>query len=146
MVNRNIKHGLCHTSEYRAWINMRSRCDNPNTPGFHNYGGRGIYVCERWYSFENFLADMGPRPAEKFSVDRIDVNGNYEPSNCRWADSKTQCRNMSVNRIVEFNGKRVTLAEAVEATGVKYNTILYRLKRGWPMERALTEAIHAKGR
>ena len=139
------KHGLSRTPEYRAWINMKTRCNDPNTSEWHRYGGRGITICERWAEFNNFLADMGPRPRPGYSVDRVNFDGNYEPSNCRWADSKTQCRNMSVNRIVEINGKEMTLAEAVEITGVKYNTILYRLKRGWPVERALTEVIHAKG-
>lgn len=124
---------------------MKSRCENPNTPLFERYGGRGIGVCERWRSFENFLADLGPRPDTAHSVDRINVDGNYEPSNCRWADNKTQARNTSANHIVELAGRRITLAEAAELKGVKYNTLLYRLKRGWPTERALMEAVHAKG-
>lgn len=145
-VRKTNKHGLSKSPEYRAWMNMRSRCNNPNTPGFEHYGGRGICVCERWMmSFDNFLADMGPRPADNLSVDRIDVNGNYEPGNCRWANGQTQCRNTTVNHIVEIDGKSMTLAEAVDLTGAKYNTILYRIKRGWPVERALKESIHAKG-
>ena len=89
------KHGQAkgnRTRVYVCWANMRQRCSNPNNIGYSNYGGRGITVCERWQTFENFLADMGHPPRGK-SLDRIDVNGNYEPSNCRWATSFEQARN-----------------------------------------------------
>lgn len=126
------------TREYRAWINMRSRCKTPSANGYHRYGGRGITVCERWdNSFEAFIEDMGPRPSPKHSVDRIDVNGNYEPGNCRWATKQEQARNLTNNRIVTINGRRMTLAEAVEGAAVIYNTVLYRLRRGWKIEDAL---------
>lgn len=131
-------HGLSKRPEYRNWVNMISRCENPNTPNFDNYGGRGIRVCERWRSnFKNFFADMGPRPSRRHSVDRVRVDGHYEPGNCRWALPKTQCRNTRSNRIVTVGGWEMTLAEAVEKSPVPYNTVLYRLKRGWQLDDAL---------
>lgn len=100
----NRKHGHCasrdygetriRTSEYRTWDAMRARCGNPNNNRYRIYGARGITVCARWInSFENFLADMGPKPTPKHSIDRIDPDGNYEPTNCRWATAKEQAAN-----------------------------------------------------
>lgn len=86
-------HGGRDTPEYGVWWSMRQRCDNPANKAFANYGGRGIRVCERWQSFENFRADMGMRPSDELSIDRIDNDGNYEPGNCRWATAKEQRAN-----------------------------------------------------
>lgn len=86
-------HGMTHTPEYRCWIAMKQRCTNPKNRAWNGYGGRGIRVCIRWKQFEHFLEDMGRRPTVIHSLDRIDVNGNYEPANCRWATPSEQQRN-----------------------------------------------------
>lgn len=131
-------HGRSRTPEYRAWINMISRCENERTPHYEGWGGRGISVCSEWrHSFECFLSDMGPRPTPKHSVDRRDVNLGYTPENCRWATQTEQMRNVRNNRLVTFRGSKVPLSEAVEELGLKYNTVLYRLRRGKTEEEAL---------
>lgn len=92
-VSKNKRHGLSDTIEHRAWARIRRRCNSPTYHNYPRYGARGIKVCERWDIFENFLADMGPRPAPGYSVERINNDGNYEPSNCKWATQKEQNNN-----------------------------------------------------
>jgi len=87
-------HGNSNSKEYQVWVSIKQRTTNPKDKGYKDYGGRGITICDRWHdSFENFIADMGDRPKDKPTIDRIDVNGNYEPSNCRWSSWKTQSLN-----------------------------------------------------
>jgi hypothetical protein len=117
---------------------MRDRCRNPKHRAYKNYGGRGITVCERWNSFENFYADVGDRPSPKHSIDRIDNDLGYEPGNVRWADQKTQSRNSRRNRLVAINGETLCLQDWAERMGLGRCTIYDRLRRGWSIERALT--------
>lgn len=97
-VAKSTTHGGSYTTEYNTWHSMINRCCNPNNKDFINYGGRGITVCERWKSdFNNFVEDMGKKPSKYYSIDRADVNGNYEPSNCKWATRSQQERNKRLN-------------------------------------------------
>lgn len=115
---------------------MRSRCRNSNHHLYRLYGGRGITICERWLTYENFLADMGRRP-DGLIIDRIDVNGNYEPGNCRWATPTQQARNQRGNRWIEIRGVRKTLAEWLELTGIRGRTFYMRVEQGADYETAL---------
>lgn len=139
-------HGQCATRDYRIWRAMIQRCTNPNNPSFESYGGRGITICDQWRtSFETFIADMGASPSVFHSLDRIDVNRNYEPSNCRWATRKEQGRNKSTSKMIEYCGQTKCLAEWCEEFDLPYNTIAERIKRGWNSVRALETPIKSKG-
>ncbi len=109
-------HGLSDSPAYASWKSLKQRCLNPRSPSYPRYGGRGIKVCERWNKFENFIADMGERPAST-SIDRIDVNGNYEPSNCRWADAKTQNSNKRPRQKKKAPATRI--ADAAQRSGLE---------------------------
>jgi len=127
---------------YTAWKNIKARCSNPNRPDYERYGGRGINVCQRWAeSFENFLADMGPKPSPKHTIERKDVNGNYEPSNCVWATSTEQMNNKRNNVIIEFNDRRQTMANWAREAGIQLGTLHFRLKSGWSVPDALTTPV-----
>lgn len=134
----NKTHSMARTPTYNSWVSMKTRCTNANTPYFINYGGRGIKVCDRWInSFENFLEDMGVRP-KGTSLDRIDVNGDYSPENCRWASAKEQGNNTRFNVILEMNGVSDTYAGWEFRTGIHRDTIRKRINAGWTVEKSLT--------
>lgn len=116
---------------YSSWITMRRRCGDEKFVVYANYGGRGIRVCERWISsFKTFLEDMGPPPTARHTVDRINIDGNYEPSNCRWATAKQQCRNTRSNRMLNINGVEKPMAQWAEEVGFKYQKLWSRVRRG----------------
>lgn len=138
-----IRHGQCRrgrlTPEYRCWKDMNTRCYRSTCKHYKNYGGRGIQVCEQWReSFETFFADIGARPSDRHSIDRIDNDGNYEPDNCRWSEKREQDSNRRTNRLITHNGVTKTMTEWGRVLGVHPVTIHLRLKKGWPLERALS--------
>jgi len=124
---------------YTVWHGLLQRCLNRKNPSYPRYGGRGITVCAEWRgSFETFLADMGERPSGT-SINRIDNDGSYCKANCQWATETQQQRNKSSNRAIAFRGRTQSLAAWAEELGIPYFTIHARLRRDWPIERALSE-------
>lgn len=129
------KHGLSKIGEtrklgYNSWDNMIRRCVNINDDRYHDYGGRGITVCNKWKnSFSDFILDMGDRPSPKHSIDRIDVNGNYEPDNCRWATQDQQSRNTRRNRWIEYNGEKKILADWAKDLKVSPCSLLKMIRK-----------------
>lgn len=137
MHHANIKTGLSKSSTYQIWCNMKQRCQNPNASAWKDYGGRGIQVCDRWRTFENFLLDMGVR-REGMTLDRYpDNDGNYEPGNCRWATRREQQNNRRVNRFITIGTTRMTVGQAAEKYGIPWKLLDARLKAGWPIERVI---------
>lgn len=133
------------SSEYSIWMKIRSRCLNPNSPAYADYGGRGISIAPEWDSFERFFEDMGCRPSMAHSIDRIDNEKGYSVENCRWATWKQQQRNRRDSRILTISGITATLAEHCERTGVKYKTAHMRLSKGASPEVAVNPARPAYG-
>ena len=147
-VKDNLRiHGRHPKNMYSIWAGMRVRCKNPNHQYWGRYGGRGVSICERWDDFQLFCDDMGPRPSELHTLDRIDNDGNYEPSNCRWATKKDQNCNRKNSRWLKVRSEVKTLAEWSEISGVSSSTILSRISRGWSHETAIfkpTSEIYKK--
>jgi len=142
---RKTTHGESKTPEYQAWIRMRQRCLDPDIDNYANYGGRGISVSPDWVNdFPRFLTDVGPKPTPKHSLDRIDVNGNYEPGNVRWATAREQQWNQRHTRMVERNGELVPAAKLAYEAGVHVNTLMRRIERGWDLDRALSTPINVR--
>lgn len=123
------------TSEYSAWRSLRRRCYEPGTKSYADYGAKGIIVCERWLnSFENFFADMGPKPTPQHTIERRDGKGNYDPDNCCWATRVEQNRNKSNNVYVTVNGVRRCIAEWSELSGINAATLNQRVRSKWPVD------------
>jgi hypothetical protein len=141
-----LDHGHCvggHTPTYTSWVDMRSRCENSSVKQYADYGGRGISVCERWQSFENFLADMGERPPGR-TLDRIDNDGHYEQGNCQWATRRMQQNNSRRNRRLTFAGETLSLSEWSRRTGVSLSTLRGRIRLGWTAEQALSKPVRIR--
>lgn len=136
--NLNASHGMSNSREYAAWGAMISRCHNPNAQAAQNYGQRGIVVCDRWRSsFETFYADMGPRPSDQHSIERRDVNGNYEPGNCYWATTADQAMNRRNTLYVEYQGRTITLKDLATLVDIPYAKLYERIYRlGQSVEKA----------
>lgn len=126
----NRRHGHTNAPEYCIWHAMRNRCARPSVERYPIYGGRGITVCERWQKFENFYADMGPRPSSRHSIDRIDGDGNYEPGNCRWATVTEQSNNRSHVKLVSDGERTLCLAQWIREIAISYPTLRRRLAEG----------------
>ena len=143
-IAKQTTHGLSHTTEYTIWKYMIRRCHS-NTTNRHLYRDRGITVCDRWRnSFLDFLSDMGNRPSPKHTLDRINNNGNYQPSNVRWATPKEQSRNTRRARKIEFNGETITVAELCERHGVSRTVVNGRLANGWSIDLAISTPVIAR--
>lgn len=130
----------------QCWSDMKQRCYNKNALQYKNYGARGISVCDRWLeSFDNFLSDMGVKP-NGMTIDRIDVNGNYGPSNCRWATNDDQQKNKRNCHLITFNGETLTRRDWAKKIGLHEATLQCRIKRGWPIEDVLDPKVIHRGR
>lgn len=124
------RHGMSYERAYVNWQNMIQRCENPKIPSFHNYGGRGIKVCDRWKVFENFYADMGERPGPMYSLDRINNDGNYEPGNCRWATPREQMLNTRRSIAKRARALGVRIMTGFEMENTRRDLIALRVKFG----------------
>lgn len=137
VVAAHTTHGLCRRHPlYGVWVQMRQRCNNPNSDSWRKYGGRGIRVCRRWDDFAAFARDVGARP-KGASLDRVDNDGNYTPGNTRWATPIEQAANTRRANKVTYAGKMLTLAAWATRTGLRHATLLRRLTAGWPVEAML---------
>lgn len=127
--------------EYRTWATIKQRCYNPNNTKYHLYGGKGIKMCDRWLtSFENFLADMGPKPSSKHTIERLKSNLDYGPDNCRWATTMEQNANTSRNVYLTYQGETLHISAWARRYGIPKTTITKRIRvHKWSVERAITE-------
>jgi hypothetical protein len=134
-------------SEYNSWCGIIQRCTNPNNESYKHYGGRGISVCDRWrYSYDNFLSDMGKKPGKGYSLDRKEVNGNYEPGNCRWATKKQQADNKRTTVYIVLNNEKLNLSDWSKKTGLSRSLIGMRIRRGMTPEKILANTRYGRQR
>lgn len=129
---------------YRIWQAMLNRCRNPNGPSYDHYGGRGIAVCDRWTDFDAFLADMGEAPVTH-SIERINNDGDYEPSNCRWATRSEQANNTRTNVFIEWKGQRLTRSQWEQRLGMGKTTLRSRLRKGLSLDEAMKPLENSNG-
>lgn len=139
----NRTHGMTKCPEYKAWQNLKDRCCNPDAEQYPHYGGRGIEVCNEWMiSFEAFYRDMGARPGKAYSIDRIDVNGNYIKSNCRWATAEEQSNNKRLNVKYLVEGEELSIAQIARKYSIPQATLYSRLFRdSLPIEEAISKKV-----
>jgi hypothetical protein len=145
-IDNHTTHGKSHSLTYKVWQGMHQRCYNEKEASYKYYGARGIKVCKRWHTFENFFSDVGEKPTGMF-MDRVNNDGDYKPSNFRWATVTESNRNKRQSQPTDFyvfNGKRQSLKEWAEELRVPYMTLYYRLKRGWSYERTFNSKIQGK--
>lgn len=140
LLKRITRHNMSASPEYASWEAMKARCLNPKNRFYNNYGGRGIKVCEKWLDFKNFIKDMGNKPSKNYSIDRIDVNGNYCPENCRWSDRYTQDRNKRSNVKFVINGESKILMDISKEYNVHQQTIKDRVSKGMTIEEAISKS------
>ena len=140
--DRSRTHGDFGTKLYGVWAAMKRRCYNPNTKFYHDYGGRGITVCDEWQEYIPFKEwALANGYEEGLTIDRIDVNGNYCPENCRWITQREQCYNTRKTRFVEYKGKKYTMKDISDITGLKIRTIQGRYERGWTPEQIFSTEL-----
>jgi hypothetical protein len=138
-LSKRVKtHGQSKTVLYRRWAGMLTRCTNPNRDFWDRYGGRSIEVCERWRNYEAFAYDMGETFSPELTIERRDNDLGYCKENCYWGTPLQQANNTSKNKVVEFSGRKQTVANWARETGINPFTLYYRLKSGWDVTRALT--------
>lgn len=143
-LKRKKTHGLSRTRLQTIYYKMLGRCYDSKNKAYANYGGRGISVCAEWRNDKTKFFDwaLANGYTDELTIDRVDTNGNYEPSNCRWATRKEQSNNLRNNVLITYNNETHTRSEWSDKTGISYETLRARLNHGWAIERALTEEVH----
>lgn len=135
-----------HRPTYSVWWAMKARCTDPSRDSYCFYGGKGVTVCPRWFTYDNFVEDMGYRPDLEHTLDRIDPTGNYEPGNCRWETWDVQNNNKTTSRFITHDGQRLTHTQWSRKLGGNTELVRARVKRGWSLHEAVTVEPNGKRR